>query len=86
MQTGWPGSEALPLSHTEQLDVPPSEYLPASHVAQPTFSDVWPAPLPCFPEGHPAQVSLEDAPTAPLYFPMAQSLQTVMASSASKVP
>ena len=76
MQTGWPGSEALPVSHAVQLDAPPPEYVPAAHVAQPTSSDIWPAPLPYFPEGQSAQVSLEDAPAAPLYFPMVQLLQT----------
>ena len=83
MQTGWPGSEALPVAHTVQFDAPPPEYLPAVHIVQPRSSDVWPAPLPCFPEGQSAQVLLEDAPAAPLYFPMAQSLQT---ATPSKVP
>ena len=86
MQTGWPGSEALPVSHTVQLDAPPPEYLPAVHIVQPRSSDVWPAPLPCFPEGQSAQVSMEDAPAAPLYFPMRQSLQTAAPFVASNVP
>ena len=86
MQTGWPGSEALPVSHTVQLDAPPPEYLPAVHIVQPASSDFWPAPVPCFPEGQSAQVSLEDAPAAPLYFPLGQSLQTAAPFVASNVP
>ena len=86
MQTGWPGFEALPVSHMEQLGAPPSEYVPAAHVAQPTSSDIWLTPLPCFPEGQSAQVSLEDAPIAPLYFPSRQSLQTAAPFVASNVP
>ena len=74
------------MSHGLQLDAPPSEYLPAAQVAQPTSSDFWPAPVPCFPEGQSAQVSLEDAPAAPLYFPMRQSLQTAAPFVASNVP
>ena len=74
------------MSHGLQLDAPPSEYLPAAQVAQPSFSDFWPAPVPCFPEGQSAQVSLEDAPAAPLYFPMRQSLQTAAPFVASNVP
>ena len=87
MQTGWPGSEALPVSHTLQLGAPlPPEYLPAVHIVQPASSDSRPAPVPCFPEGQSAQVSLEDAPVAPLYFPMEQSLQTAAPFVASNVP
>ena len=86
MQTGWPGSAALPLAHRVQLAAPPPEYLPASHISQPPSSVSFPSPVPCFPDGHAAQVWFEDAPTAPLYHPLRQLLQSALSCLASNAP